>query len=73
MKTTLLKNSAPDVSKSNGNKSHPGLPGESDTGAKRRLFESEHRNPAPGSMESKTPVTFDEETLRASELRETLI
>ena len=37
--------------------------------AKKRLFDSEHPNPAPGSTEAKVPVVFDEVTLRASELR----
>jgi PAS domain S-box-containing protein len=37
--------------------------------AKKRLFDIEHPNLAPRSMESHVPMAFNEDTLRASELR----
>jgi PAS domain S-box-containing protein len=36
---------------------------------KKRLFDLEHLNPAPESMEGHVPMALNEETLRASELR----
>jgi PAS domain S-box-containing protein len=37
--------------------------------SKKKLFDFEHPNPAPGGTEDKIPVAFNEDALRASELR----